>query len=113
MDYDFKEKASSSSDEDEVARHPRSFSKNMITGGSGAGSAGAATHGPGVFQTSNVHELLECPVCTHSMFPPIHQVLFLPFFFCSMEIYTEGNSGYIDLILVDLCFEFGLVGVDN
>jgi hypothetical protein len=23
---------------------------------------------------SNVHELLECPVCTNSMYPPIHQV---------------------------------------
>ena len=24
--------------------------------------------------TSSVHELLECPVCTNSMYPPIHQV---------------------------------------
>jgi hypothetical protein len=24
--------------------------------------------------TSGVHELLECPVCTNSMYPPIHQV---------------------------------------
>lgn len=24
---------------------------------------------------TNVHELLECPVCTNSMYPPIHQVL--------------------------------------
>jgi hypothetical protein len=23
---------------------------------------------------SSVHELLECPVCTNSMYPPIHQV---------------------------------------
>jgi hypothetical protein len=83
MDFDFKEKASSSSDEDEVARHPRALSKNTISSGSDAGPAGLATHGHGVLQTSNVHELLECPVCTHSMFPPIHQVLFLP-----LEIYT-------------------------
>ena len=23
---------------------------------------------------TSVHELLECPVCTNSMYPPIHQV---------------------------------------
>lgn len=28
----------------------------------------------GVSPTSGVHELLECPVCTNSMYPPIHQV---------------------------------------
>lgn len=27
-----------------------------------------------VSPTSGVHELLECPVCTNSMYPPIHQV---------------------------------------
>lgn len=27
----------------------------------------------GIVPTS-VHELLECPVCTNSMYPPIHQV---------------------------------------
>lgn len=26
--------------------------------------------------TTSVHELLECPVCTNSMYPPIHQVCF-------------------------------------
>lgn len=31
---------------------------------------GAAGVAPG----SSVHELLECPVCTNSMYPPIHQV---------------------------------------
>lgn len=25
--------------------------------------------------TTSVHELLECPVCTNSMYPPIHQVV--------------------------------------
>ena len=29
--------------------------------------------------TTSVHELLECPVCTNSMYPPIHQVW--PLFF--------------------------------
>jgi E3 ubiquitin-protein ligase SIAH1 len=29
--------------------------------------------GGGAAPTSSVHELLECPVCTNSMYPPIHQ----------------------------------------
>ena len=28
----------------------------------------------GVYSTNGVHELLECPVCTSLMYPPIHQV---------------------------------------
>lgn len=28
---------------------------------------------PSVVAASSVHELLECPVCTNSMYPPIHQ----------------------------------------
>ncbi len=32
--------------------------------------------GGGAAPTSSVHELLECPVCTNSMYPPIHQVSF-------------------------------------
>lgn len=31
---------------------------------------------------TSVHELLECPVCTNSMYPPIHQVCFL----CSIYV---------------------------
>lgn len=27
--------------------------------------------------TTSVHDLLECPVCTNSMYPPIHQVCYL------------------------------------
>lgn len=27
-----------------------------------------------IHSTTSVHELLECPVCTNSMYPPIHQV---------------------------------------
>ena len=28
----------------------------------------------GVYSNNGVHELLECPVCTNLMYPPIHQV---------------------------------------
>lgn len=35
----------------------------------------------GIVPATSVHELLECPVCTNSMYPPIHQVcLFFSFF---------------------------------
>jgi E3 ubiquitin-protein ligase SIAH1 len=30
----------------------------------------------GVGSSNSVHELLECPVCAISMYPPIHQVMF-------------------------------------
>jgi E3 ubiquitin-protein ligase SIAH2 len=52
----------------------RSFPK-VNAGGVGP-TAGAAAGGP---PATSVHELLECPVCTNSMFPPIHQVGALPF----------------------------------
>lgn len=29
----------------------------------------------GVGSSNSVHELLECPVCANSMYPPIHQVM--------------------------------------
>ncbi|PHU14223.1 E3 ubiquitin-protein ligase SINAT3 [Capsicum chinense] len=32
----------------------------------------------GIVPTS-VHELLECPVCTNSMYPPIHQIVIIVF----------------------------------
>lgn len=35
---------------------------------------GAARPWPKAVTNGGVHELLECPVCTNSMFPPIHQV---------------------------------------
>ncbi|XP_012703975.1 uncharacterized protein LOC101782781 isoform X6 [Setaria italica] len=43
-----------------------------VNAGLGTGAAGAvgAVGGP---SATSVHELLECPVCTCSMFPPIHQ----------------------------------------
>jgi len=42
----------------------------------GRKTSSAAAH------TSSVHELLECPVCTNSMYPPIHQVPNLLFSLC-------------------------------
>lgn len=44
--------------------------------------------------TTSVHELLECPVCTNSMYPPIHQVSLLLFF----------NPLLSDFVFLDLYF---------
>ncbi|BAF11753.1 Os03g0297700, partial [Oryza sativa Japonica Group] len=49
-------------------------------GGGGAAARGEEEEGSGwwsgpvVPPAASVHELLECPVCTNSMYPPIHQV---------------------------------------
>ena len=70
---------------------PRPFLKSSSTAGTAAaavnvvvvsdrtGAAGpVAGAGPLVISpATGVHELLECPVCTNSMYPPIHQVRFL------------------------------------
>jgi hypothetical protein len=58
---------------------------NVVVVSDRAGAAGTvAGAGPLVISpATGVHELLECPVCTNSMYPPIHQVrtaqiLFVP-----------------------------------
>ena len=58
--------------------------------GRGLGTLLAAARAsyPKVATAGGVHELLECPVCTISMFPPIHQVT--PFFSSSLD---WGNFG--------------------
>lgn len=43
--------------------HPHQFS-----------SSTSKQHSNGTPTSTSVHELLECPVCTNSMYPPIHQV---------------------------------------
>lgn len=43
----------------------------------------------GIVPTS-VHELLECPVCTNSMYPPIHQVHFSLLFFTFISKFVVG-----------------------
>ncbi|GJM90923.1 hypothetical protein PR202_ga07250 [Eleusine coracana subsp. coracana] len=65
------------------AQLPRPFLKSASTAGPAANAVsvvaaasdrgGGAGAGPLVPQATGVHELLECPVCTNSMYPPIHQ----------------------------------------
>ncbi|RWW47750.1 hypothetical protein BHE74_00046229 [Ensete ventricosum] len=52
-------------DDEEVTQHRHPFPKPH---------GGGAPPLPGIAPTTSVHELLECPVCTNSMYPPIHQV---------------------------------------
>lgn len=54
---------------------------------------------------TSVHELLECPVCTNSMYPPIHQVLHFSVFFFPLLVsgveffclFLLGMVGFVDL----------------
>uniref|UniRef100_A0A0E0G536 RING-type E3 ubiquitin transferase n=1 Tax=Oryza nivara TaxID=4536 RepID=A0A0E0G536_ORYNI len=52
----------------------------VVSAGSGGGAGGGGVGvgvvagAPAVPPATSVHELLECPVCTNSMYPPIHQV---------------------------------------
>uniref|UniRef100_A0A0E0NDC0 RING-type E3 ubiquitin transferase n=1 Tax=Oryza rufipogon TaxID=4529 RepID=A0A0E0NDC0_ORYRU len=62
--------------------------------GGGGGGVGVVAGAPAVPPATSVHELLECPVCTNSMYPPIHQsrgcvvcMLVCP--------YTSGRQGRI------------------
>ena len=96
---------------------PRPFLKSSSTAGTAAaavnvvvvsdraGAAGpVAGAGPLVISpATGVHELLECPVCTNSMYPPIHQVLrpapipFLPSF---QDLGMLALPGLRDLLLL-------------
>ncbi|XP_020180795.2 E3 ubiquitin-protein ligase SINAT5 [Aegilops tauschii subsp. strangulata] len=51
----------------------RAFAKMNAGGAAAAGGVGATAAAAGGPPATSVHELLECPVCTNSMFPPIHQ----------------------------------------
>lgn len=48
-------------------------SPNHITGNNNNGNNNNNNNGTISPAASSVHELLECPVCTNSMYPPIHQ----------------------------------------
>ncbi|CAL9195877.1 unnamed protein product [Musa hybrid cultivar] len=66
-------------DDDEVAHVPHPFSKPHGDGnGTVIGCAGGFPV-PVISPVTRVHQLLECPVCTNSMYPPIHQVRVAPF----------------------------------
>lgn len=47
---------------------------------------------------TSVHELLECPVCTNSMYPPIHQVSYFLFHFCLVCVFVIFDSFHIRVV---------------
>ena len=86
MDLESIECVSSSDglDEDEIhqhlPQHHHDFSSSKPNIRSTNNAAGAGIPGPtAIAPATSVHELLECPVCTNSMYPPIHQVLHFGF----------------------------------
>ena len=75
MDLDSIECVSSSDgmDEDEIHPHHHSEFSSIKPRNGGANNNNSV--GPtAIAPATSVHELLECPVCTNSMYPPIHQV---------------------------------------
>ncbi|KAJ4850807.1 E3 ubiquitin-protein ligase sinat4 [Turnera subulata] len=56
----------------QVPHHHHQFSSSKLHNGVNIGVNNGM--GPtGITPATSVHELLECPVCTNSMYPPIHQ----------------------------------------
>ncbi|KAI8014323.1 E3 ubiquitin-protein ligase SINAT5 [Camellia lanceoleosa] len=49
--------------------------------------------------TTSVHELLECPVCTNSMYPPIHQIGYLETTPMIYSIQACDLLGWVSIIL--------------
>ncbi|CAL5363886.1 unnamed protein product [Camellia sinensis] len=49
--------------------------------------------------TTSVHELLECPVCTNSMYPPIHQIGYLETTRMIYSIQACDLLGWVSIIL--------------
>lgn len=54
-----------------------------------------------ITSTSAVHELLECPVCTNSMYPPIHQVSFFGLL-CTIILHPRKIFHYL---IINMKFE--------
>ncbi|KAG1330441.1 E3 ubiquitin-protein ligase SINAT3 [Cocos nucifera] len=99
-------------DDDEGAAHhlPHPFLKPHH-GGSGNGGCGGLVGiggipAPVISPATSVHELLECPVCTNSMYPPIHQLLDqIDLDYQLMYRPPFGLlSDTIDLTTIDLCW---------
>ncbi|KAL8217878.1 hypothetical protein R6Q57_021251 [Mikania cordata] len=54
----------------------------------------------GLPPATSVHELLECPVCTNSMYPPIHQSFKTKLDPILMEKFEESSSSNPDKVAV-------------
>ena len=118
MDLDNIECVSSSDgiDEDEIQHHSlhHSHSHHHSEFSSAKPRNGGANNknvmGPATIAcATSVHQLLECPVCTNSMYPPIHQVKVLAviytliiYFFIYFWSYCGGGGEKV-VVFVFLC----------
>ena len=59
---------------DVIESHPKTLKYDVATTKMDKNITRVATGKHGIQSTNGVHELLECPVCTTLMYPPIHQV---------------------------------------
>lgn len=84
-------------DEDEIIHHHHHQNHHQFS------SSKAPHNNNGVLNSSihpatSVHELLECPVCTNSMYPPIHQVFSFSYFLSPLLKYA--------FLFILICFRF-------
>ncbi|RRT41529.1 hypothetical protein B296_00018340 [Ensete ventricosum] len=83
-------------EEEDVAHIPHPFVKPRGNGSGtvSAGVGGGGVPAPVISPVARVHELLECPVCTNSMYPPIHQVFhcFGQYFCLHFEAFQLGMA---------------------
>lgn len=122
MDFDSIECVSSSDglDEDEIhlhhTLHPYSHSHHhhpelaAIKPRNGSNNT-AVTGSTAAAPATSVHELLECPVCTNSMYPPIHQVfLCYPNDLLNGDYLVVHRGGWGISSYLDLIFQFSWLG---
>ncbi|XP_061337817.1 E3 ubiquitin-protein ligase SINAT3-like isoform X2 [Gastrolobium bilobum] len=95
MDLDSIECVSSLDGMDEDEIHPHHHSEFSSTKPRNGGTNNNNNMGPtAITPATSVHELLECPVCTNSMYPPIHQVFhcFGQYFCLHFEAFQLGMA---------------------
>ncbi|RZR87335.1 hypothetical protein BHM03_00014713 [Ensete ventricosum] len=81
-------------EEEDVAHIPHPFVKPRGNGSGtvSAGVGGGGVPAPVISPVARVHELLECPVCTNSMYPPIHQLGMAPVYMAFLRFMGDERE---------------------
>uniref|UniRef100_A0A0V0GUV2 Putative ovule protein n=1 Tax=Solanum chacoense TaxID=4108 RepID=A0A0V0GUV2_SOLCH len=61
------------------------------------------------FRKCSIHELLECPICKRSMYPPFYQVNTTPIYFYDRGVHTSFHAES-RLISWDTCHLLSAIG---
>lgn len=77
---------------DVIESHPKTLKYDVAVTKIDKNVTRIASGKHGMQSTNGVHELLECPVCTTLMYPPIYQVCFHFSVFNSMDINDRFTS---------------------